>query len=64
MSATKFLAPTIGAIAIAAGGTAAYMHFKKTPTNVMPPLATDPQADQNLTNADNLQQLCQFSGFL
>jgi len=39
MSATKFLAPAIGAIAIAAGGTAAYMHFKNTPKDVMTPLA-------------------------
>ncbi|MEX0272693.1 DUF3352 domain-containing protein [Leptolyngbyaceae cyanobacterium UHCC 1019] len=39
MSATKFLAPTIGAIAIATGGTAAYMHFKNTPKEVMTPLA-------------------------
>lgn len=39
MSATKFLAPIVGTIAIAAGGTAAYMHFKNTPTDVMTPLA-------------------------
>ncbi len=39
MSATKFLAPALGAIAIAAGGTAAYMHFKNTPMEVMTPLA-------------------------
>ncbi len=39
MSATKFLAPAMGAIAIAAGGTAAYMHFKNTPTDVMTPVA-------------------------
>ena len=39
MSATKFLAPIVGTIAIAAGGTAAYMHFKNTPKDVMTPLA-------------------------
>lgn len=39
MSATKLLAPVVGAIAIAAGGTAAYLHFKTTPKDVMTPLA-------------------------
>jgi len=39
MSAPKFLAPAIGAIVIAAGGTAAYMHFKNTSKDLMTPLA-------------------------
>ncbi|MCY7390035.1 MAG: DUF3352 domain-containing protein [Leptolyngbyaceae cyanobacterium CAN_BIN12] len=39
MSAPKFLAPAIGAIVIAAGGTAAYMHFKNTSKDLMNPLA-------------------------
>lgn len=39
MSTTKLLAPVVGAIAIAAGGTAAYLHFKNTPQGVMTPLA-------------------------
>ncbi|PZV11795.1 MAG: metalloendopeptidase [Leptolyngbya sp.] len=39
MSATKFLAPVVGTIAIAAAGTAAYMHFKNTSKDLMTPLA-------------------------